>query len=60
MERKKQIPILPPKRFLSFEVVLLVVVTVAVYFGTLDNTFHFDDKQNVWNNSSIQVSRERL
>ena len=41
---------------MSFEIVLLVVVTLAVYFGTLDHAFHFDDKQDVWNNSSIQVS----
>ena len=32
------------------------MVTLAVSFGTLDHTFHFDDKQNVWKNSSIQVS----
>ena len=56
MERKKQIPRFHPKRFLSFEVVCLVLVAVAVYFGTLDHTFHFDDKQNVWNNSTIQIS----
>ena len=33
-----------------------MVVAVAVYFGTLDHTFHFDDKQNVWNNLNIQIS----
>ena len=53
---KEQSPILYLKKFLSFEIVCLVLVGIAVYSGTLDHTFHFDDKPNLWNNSSLQIS----
>ena len=53
---KKRVPTFHSKRYLSFEIVCLVLVGIAVYSGTLDHTFHFDDKQNIWNNSSLQIS----
>ena len=44
------------KKFLSFEIICLLLVAAAVYSGTLDHSFHADDKENIWNNSFIQIS----
>jgi tetratricopeptide (TPR) repeat protein len=56
MDSKKQYPLFHPKRYPWFEIVCLIIMAGAVYFATLDHTFHFDDKQNIWNNSFIQIS----
>jgi len=44
------------KKFLSFEIICLLLVTAAVYSGTLDHSFHADDRDNITNNSFIQIS----
>jgi hypothetical protein len=45
-----------PHYFIPFQIICLVLVAVIVYSGTLDHTFHLDDKHNIWNNSFIQIS----
>jgi tetratricopeptide (TPR) repeat protein len=44
------------KKYFPFEIVCLLLVVIAGYFGTLDHSFHFDDKGNIWNNHFIQIS----
>ena len=53
---KEQSPILYLKKFLSFEIICLLLAGIAVYWGTLDHTFQLDDKNTIWNNPFIQIS----
>ena len=39
-----------------FEVICLVLVTLILYSGTLDHSFHFDDALNIGSNPFIQLS----
>jgi tetratricopeptide (TPR) repeat protein len=45
-----------PKKHLFFEVLLLVLATIALYVPTLNYAFHLDDQVNIWGNSYIQIS----
>jgi hypothetical protein len=52
----KNIPVLPPRMVEALKIACLILVAGLVYLGTLDHSFHLDDKQNIWNNSTIQIS----
>lgn len=56
MKKKKQFPQIHSRKFPLFEIICLLFVGGALYWGTLDHTFHFDDKQNIWNNATVQIS----
>ena len=43
-------------KYLPYEIVCFVLVIVAVYLGTIDHPFHFDDRENISNKSFIQIS----
>jgi tetratricopeptide (TPR) repeat protein len=43
------------KKYFPFEIFCLVLVAVAVYWGTLDHSFHGDDN-NITNEPAIQIS----
>jgi len=43
-------------RSFPYEIFCLIFVGIFLYWGSLDNSFQFDDKQNIWNNSNIQIS----
>ena len=55
-DEKNNLPISYPKKYLLFQLVSLLLLTFIVYSGTLDHSFHFDDKVNIWNNRFIQIS----
>ncbi|MDH3357042.1 MAG: hypothetical protein OEM06_06255, partial [Desulfobacteraceae bacterium] len=55
-DEKNNFSISYPKKYLLFEIVSLLLLTVIVYGGTLNHTFHFDDKSNISGNPSIQIS----
>lgn len=44
------------KNFLPFQILCIILVGVAVYWGTLEHSFHFDDWPNIENNPNIQLS----
>ena len=44
------------RKFPAVEIIILLLAGLALYIGTLDHTFHFDDKQNIWNDPFIQIS----
>jgi tetratricopeptide (TPR) repeat protein len=44
-----------PKKYFPFEIFCLMLISVVVYWGTLDHTFHGDDN-NITNEPSIQIS----
>ena len=52
----KHFPAFRLTKYLPYEIVCFVLVIVAVYFGTLDHPFHFDDRENISNKSFIQIS----
>jgi tetratricopeptide (TPR) repeat protein len=56
----KRLPTFFSNNYFPLEIVCLVLAIVAVYSGTLDHSFHFDDKDNIWNNSFIQISNLSL
>jgi tetratricopeptide (TPR) repeat protein len=53
---KKRFSLIYLKKYFPFEIVCFLFVTIAIYFGTLDHSFQFDDKENIWNNRFIQIS----
>jgi tetratricopeptide (TPR) repeat protein len=55
-KKTKRFSIIYFKKYFPFEIVCFLVVTIAVYFGTLDHSFHLDDRVNIWNNHFIQIS----
>jgi len=44
------------KKYLLLETVSLLLLTVIIYSGTLNHSFHFDDAPNIWSNHFIQIS----
>ena len=55
-DEKNNLPISYPKKYLLFQLVSLLLLTFIVYSGTLDHSFHFDDKSNIRSNHFIQIS----
>ena len=55
-KRKDDISISYPNKYLLLELFSLLLITVIVYAGTLNHTFHLDDKSNISSNSFIQIS----
>jgi len=55
-KEKDDITIFHPNKYLLFEIVGLLLITVIVYAGTLHHSFHFDDKSNISQNPFIQIS----
>ena len=53
---KSNFSISSPNKYLLFEVVSLVLLTVIVYGGTLNHSFHLDDGSNISSNKLIQIS----
>jgi hypothetical protein len=45
-----------PNKYLLFEIVSLVLLTVIIYGGTLNHSFHLDDGSNISSNKLIQIS----
>jgi len=52
----KQFPTFHLSKYFSYEILCFVLVVVAVYWGTLDYPFHFDDRGNISDRSFIQIS----
>jgi hypothetical protein len=55
-EKKDDITIFHPNKYLLFEIVGLLLITVIVYAGTLHHSFHFDDYSSILQNPFIQIS----
>ena len=55
-KEKDDITIFHPNKYLLFEIVGLLLITVIVYAGTLHHSFHFDDYSNIIQNPFIQIS----
>ena len=53
---KKRFSLIYLKKYFPFEIVCFLFVTITIYFGTFDHSFHLDDKENIWNNHFIQIS----
>ncbi len=47
-------------KFFPYEIFCLILVGGALYWGSIDNSFHFDDEVNIWNNSDIQITELSL
>ena len=55
-KEKDDITIFHPNKYLLFEIVGLLLITVIVYAGTLHHSFHFDDYSSIIQNPFIQIS----
>ena len=53
---KSNFSISSPNKYLLFEIVSLVLLTVIIYGGTLNHSFHLDDGSNISSNKLIQIS----
>jgi len=53
---KSNFSISSPNKYLLFEIVSLVLLTVIIYGGTLNHSFHLDDGSNISSNKFIQIS----
>jgi hypothetical protein len=52
----KRLPTFFSNNYFPLEIVCLVLAIVAVYLGTIDHPFHFDDRENISNESFLQIS----
>ena len=55
-DEKNNLSIPYPNKYLLFKIISLLLLTIIVYSGTLDHSFHLDDHSNISYNPFIQIT----